>query len=103
MRKLWVGLLVGVMTFAIGGIAKAATVIAGRDVAEIKPVSTLGQIVPWVDTMDLSLLWTLLGLFAVMLLLILILRVQHAVRRRRRYKELRRRQQMAYSRYRQSR
>jgi D-alanyl-D-alanine carboxypeptidase (penicillin-binding protein 5/6) len=82
------------------GSTMTGTVIASRDVTEIKPVSTLGQIVPWVDTMDLSLLWILLGLFAVMLLLIALLRIQHAIRRRRRYKELRRRQQMAYSRYR---
>lgn len=85
------------------GSTLTGTVIASRDVTEIKPVSTLGQIVPWVDTMDLSLLWILLGLFAVMLLLIVVLRIQHAVRRRRRYKELRRRQQMAYDRYRQTR
>ncbi len=78
------------------------TVIASRDVSEVKPVSTLGQIVPWVDTMDLSLLWILLGLFGLMVLLIVILRIQHAIRRRRRYKELRRRQQMAYTRYRRS-
>ena len=82
------------------GETLTGTVIASRDVAEIKPVSTLGKIVPWVDTMDLSLLWFLLGLFGLMMLLIFVLRVQHAVRRRRRYRELRRRQQMAYTRYR---
>jgi D-alanyl-D-alanine carboxypeptidase (penicillin-binding protein 5/6) len=82
------------------GATLTGTVIAGRDVNEIKPASTLGKIVPWVDTMDLSLLWILLGLFGVMTLLIVILRIQHAVRRRRRYQELRRRQQQAYTRYR---
>ena len=82
------------------GETLTGTVIASRDVAEIKPVSTLGKIVPWVDTMDMSLLWFLLGLFGLMMLLIFILRIQHAIRRRRRYKELRRRQQMAYNRYR---
>ncbi len=85
------------------GETLTGTVIASRDVAEIKPVSTLGKIVPWVDTMDLSLLWFLLALFGLMMLLILILRIQHAIRRRRRYKELRRRQQMAYTRYREMR
>lgn len=82
------------------GQTLSATVIASRDVAEIKPVSTLGEIVPWVDTMDMSLIWVLLALFAVMIVLIVILRIQHSIRRRRRYKELRRRQQMAYQRYR---
>ena len=82
------------------GETLSGTVIASRDVEEIKPVSTLGKIVPWVDTMDMSLLWFLLGLFGLMMLLIFILRIQHAIRRRRRYKELRRRQQMAYNRYR---
>jgi len=85
------------------GKTLTGTVIASRDVNEIKPVSTLGKIVPWVDTMDLSLLWFLLGLFGLMMILIFILRVQHAIRRRRRYRELRRRQQMAYTRYRQMR
>lgn len=82
------------------GQTLSATVIASRDVAEIKPVSTLGEIVPWVDTMDMSLIWVLLALFAVMIILIMILRIQHSIRRRRRYRELRRRQQMAYQRYR---
>ena len=45
------------------GSTVSGTVIASRDVNEVKPVSTLGQIVPWVDTMDLSLLWLLLVLF----------------------------------------
>jgi D-alanyl-D-alanine carboxypeptidase len=82
------------------GSTMTGTVIASRDVSEIKPSSTLDKFLPWADGMDLSLVWVLLGLFGVMTLLIIVLRVQHAVRRRRRYQELRRRQQMAYSRYR---
>jgi D-alanyl-D-alanine carboxypeptidase (penicillin-binding protein 5/6) len=85
------------------GKTLTGTVIASRDIAEIKPVSTLGKIVPWVDTMDLSLLWFLAALFGLMMILIFILRIQHAMRRRRRYRELRRRQQMAYGRYREMR
>ncbi len=82
------------------GSAFSGTVIASRDVQEIKPVSALGEIVPWADTVDYSLIWILLGLFGLVVLLIVLLRIQHAIRRKRRYRELRRRQQMAYSRYR---
>lgn len=82
------------------GSTLTGTVIAGRDVSAIKPPSSLDKYLPWAGGMDMSLVWVLLGLFALMTLLIVILRIQHAVRRRRRYKELRRRQQMAYSRYR---
>ena len=79
----------------------SGTIIASRNVAELKPVSTLGKIAPWVDTIDLSLLWMLLGLFTVMTIMIVCLRLRHAVRRRRRIRELRRQQQLAYIRYRQ--
>jgi uncharacterized membrane protein len=78
----------------------SGTVIASRDVAEIKPVSALGEIVPWADSVDYGLIWVLLGLIGLVALLVVLLRIQHAIRRKRRYRELRRRQQMAYSRYR---
>ena len=98
------GDILGSLSFTTGdGQTLTGTVISSRDVSEIKPVSTLGKIVPWVDTMDLSLLWFLLALFGVMMILIFILRIQHAMRRRRRYRELRRRQQTAYNRYREMR
>lgn len=95
------GDILGTVSFTTeGGETLMSTVISSRDVLELKPATTLGEFVPWIDTVDFSLLWVLLALFFIVFILILVLRIQHAMRRRRRQRELRRRQRAAYQRYR---
>ena len=94
------GDIMGTLTMTLpSGEQMSSTVIASRDVQQLDDAITLGDIFPWVDTMNFNVLWIIGGLVGAGIALAVALRIRNTIRINRRRRAMLKRRRDAYDKY----